>query len=91
MTLAKFVSSPTSLLSTTQYCSILAQYYSVFLGGIQQLRRQEGVGGWPALNIYDSKVKDLFLFTSFVYKGWLGGQKSPKIYLRNTLNALLDI
>ena len=35
------------------------------------------------LNVYAYKVKDLFLFTSFIYKGWVGGPKSPKFCLRS--------
>ena len=34
------------------------------------------VGGQS--NVYAYKVNDLSLFTSFVYEGWVGGQKKSK-------------
>ena len=40
------------------------------LGGIQKLRRQEGVGGQS--NVYAYKVNGRFLFDKFVYEGWVG-------------------
>ena len=35
------------------------------------------------LNFYPYKLKDIFLFTFFVYERWVGGQKSPKVCLRS--------
>ena len=42
---------------------------------------REWVGGQS--NVYAYKVNDLSLFTSFVYEGWVGGPKGPKICLRS--------
>ena len=39
--------------------------------------RRGWVGGQA--NVYAYKANDLFLFTLFVYKGWVGGPKSQKI------------
>ena len=39
------------------------------LGGIQKLRKQEGVGG--QLNVYAHKVRDLFLFTLSTRGKWV--------------------
>ena len=43
--------------------------------------RKGWVGGQS--NTYAYKVHDLFLLTWFVYKEWVGGQKSSKICLRS--------
>ena len=39
--------------------------------------------GWVGgqVNVYACKVKGQCLLTSFVYEGWVGGPKSPKICL----------
>ena len=39
--------------------------------------------GWVVgqSNVYANKVNDPFLFTLFVHKEWVGGQKSPKVCL----------
>ena len=36
--------------------------------------------GWVGIqsNVYAYKINDYFLFTSFVFEGWVGGQKCPK-------------
>ena len=43
--------------------------------------RKGWVGGQS--NVYANKVNDLFLFSVFVYKRRVGGQKSPKVCLPN--------
>ena len=39
--------------------------------------------GWMdgQVNVYGHKIKDQCFFTLFFYEGWLGGQKSSKIFL----------
>ena len=49
--------------------------------GAYYIDRRGWVGGQS--NVYTYKVNDLFLLTSFVYKGWVGVQKSPKTYPRS--------
>ena len=47
---------------------------------IQKLRKQEEVGGWSVKCLF--KVNELFLFSSFVYKEWVGVRISLKSHTR---------